>query len=157
MLKHGLPLLTSVFKTTDHEELVSIIRDRITFGVYGDISNGNLRENWLDEAVSLWTTSERRENWYSEKDAAQDSRQRMTFDGDSVDSPPLAWVILWRDTYSNLFGWCIPNTFRRWGYVIWDAHRLDSGAKDYLRVDWEERHRSFGEIQDPRDEFEDPR
>lgn len=53
----------------------------------------------------------------------------MPFKGDKENLRPLAWVTLWKTTHNNLFGWYIPDSFRDWGYAIWDAGRLvNSGA-----------------------------
>lgn len=60
----------------------------------------------------------------------------MPFEGDKENLPPLAWVTLWKGTYSNPFGSYIPDSFRDWGYVMWDAGRLvNSGAIATLNVD----------------------
>lgn len=63
----------------------------------------------------------------------------MLFRGDDLDSPPLAWVLIWGEAYSNLFGTFIPKPLRLWGYIMWDARRLEeSGAKDVLMREWYE-------------------
>lgn len=46
---------------------------------------------------------------------------RLPDDALGVDKlPPVTWTIVWRDTYSNLFGAYTADDFRRWGYVFWD-------------------------------------
>ena len=51
----------------------------------------------------------------------------------------MAWVLLWNGTYSNLFGWYIPDELRRWGYVFWDAATLQEvGGVEELKREWEE-------------------
>lgn len=62
----------------------------------------------------------------------------MPFIGDGVPDeyeprPPLAWTLLWCEEYANLYGHYVPDNIRRWGYVMWDAARLEqTSAKDKL-------------------------
>ena len=45
-------------------------------------------------------------------------------------------MTFWRVEASNLFGEFVPKTFRRWGYVMWDAPRLEaSGALKYIELE----------------------
>jgi hypothetical protein len=45
-------------------------------------------------------------------------------------------VTLWKGEVSNLFGPFVPASWRRWGYVMWDAPRLEtSGAMKYMEVE----------------------
>ncbi len=54
-------------------------------------------------------------------------------DGDGP-SPPLAWTLMWQGIYSNRYGYYVPEAMRRWGYVVWDAARLErTGAKKVLQ------------------------
>lgn len=63
--------------------------------------------------------------------------------------PPLAWTILWKGTYSSLLGYYLPSMCRRWGYVMWDAARIEAtGARALLLRQWDER---WGEGRDPRE------
>ncbi|RMZ78575.1 hypothetical protein DV738_g3796, partial [Chaetothyriales sp. CBS 135597] len=65
--------------------------------------------------------------------------------------PPLAWTLIWHGTYSNLYGWYIPDEIRRWGYVMWDAARLErTGGKELLMRQWIEY---WDEDYDPRDDL----
>ena len=69
-------------------------------------------------------------------------RDPLPFEGDrpgpASKRPPLAWTLLWGGTYSNTFFSTIPTSFRRWGYVMWDAARLERcGAKEVLATEWE--------------------
>lgn len=60
-------------------------------------------------------------------------RDPLPFLGDRVDTPPLAWTLMWGNTYSNIYGWWMDNKIGEWGYVLWDAERIElSGAKEYL-------------------------
>lgn len=82
----------------------------------------------------------------------------MSFTHDCIDLPPLAWVTLFKKRYSHLFGGYLPSAIRRWGYVIWDAHRLNSGAKQYLSAEIQAMYGSealYGSIDDPRDGGQD--
>jgi hypothetical protein len=84
----------------------------------------------------------------SERDTAEAARQALPFLGDKEEGPPLAWVTIWRGTYSNTYGYLIPESFHTWGYVFWDAQRLaGSGGKQELQRVWAAE---WGEA-DPRD------
>jgi hypothetical protein len=73
----------------------------------------------------------------SERDTAEAARQALPFLGDKEEGPPLAWVTIWRGTYSNTYGYLIPESFHTWGYVFWDAQRLaGSGGKQELQRVW---------------------
>jgi hypothetical protein len=54
--------------------------------------------------------------------------------------PPFAWTILWEDKYSSIYGGYIKEERREWGYVFWDAARMEpdssSGARDVLESQW---------------------
>jgi hypothetical protein len=144
MLRQGLTVLDAVLKTTDQEELVQLVRQRILSMWSRD--HGGVWDDWLDEAIEGDWEDERRENWYSEEDAAQDRRDKMVFGTDTPHMPPLAWVINWQGVAFNLFGWCIPRTFRRWGYMMWDAKRLEStGVLKFMELErgWTEDRVSF--------------
>jgi hypothetical protein len=62
-------------------------------------------------------------------DSAQHFRQGMSFSGDILDSPPLAWVLFWREDESSLYGDHADEDLRRFGYVMWDAARLGQTAQ----------------------------
>jgi hypothetical protein len=131
MLRHGLSVLSAVLKMADHDELVRLVRESITsvqgHGGYFD---------WIDEAVRGTYQDDRRQRWYSEHAAAQDRREKTPFDKDTLNLPPLAWVTFWKGEASNYFGSYVPNTFRRWGFVMWDATRLEaSGVLEYMELE----------------------
>lgn len=77
-----------------------------------------------------------------------ENRVPCTFRGDSNSGgPPLAWTLIWEDTYSNLFGGYTSDKLRRWGYIFWDAATLQSmGAEQVLQRQWSEAWK-----RDPRD------
>lgn len=134
MLRHGLTLQSALLRITDHEELVRLERQSILSvrGAHG----GGTYDDWIGEAVSSHHQHTRQTDWYSEEDAAQDRRDKTPFDEDTPDLSPLAWVTFWRVEASNLFGAYVPRTFRRWGYVMWDAARLEpSGAMQYMELE----------------------
>lgn len=108
-------------------------------------------EDWISAVVEMWMLERRREDWPRVEDQIQDAKQEMLFSHDSIDLPPLAWTILFKNKYSNLFGRYVPDAIRRWGFVMWDAHRLDSGAKEYLLAEWETLYGNT----DPRGPVED--
>lgn len=83
----------------------------------------------------------RRQNHPSERDRMQEERAPFPFrgDGGESDMPPLAWTIIWDGTYSNLYGCYTSDEMRRWGYVFWDAARLESAegkVMEFLKQQW---------------------
>ncbi len=104
----------------------------------------------LDFALSEVTQSKRREQQVSERDLKEQARDPLPFVGDLEPDargscPPLAWTLVWKGTYSNLYGEYLEYKMRRWGYVMWDATRMETeGGKDLLLKQW-------GTDWDPRD------
>jgi hypothetical protein len=109
------------------------------------------------EAEALGETAQyfRRQERLSDRDQMQERRGPLPFKGDGEPDadglrPPLAWTLMWRGTYSNLYGYYVPDDMRRWGYVMWDAVRLErTGAKEVLARQWEAE---WGD-DDPRDDL----
>lgn len=145
MLRLGLPVLSAIFKSANHEELVQLVRRSIES--FSRPKTGDMPYyGWMDEAVDQQHV--RREMWYSEHDLAQDWREKTPFDKDGLDQPPLGWVVLWKGEASNLFGSFVRETYRRWGFVMWDAARLKaSGALAYM-----EKEEEWLGRRDPREE-----
>lgn len=89
----------------------------------------------------------RRQNNPSERDRLELDRTPLPFRGDmEADSgddsgqlyPPLAWTVVWGGTYSNMYGWFTSKKLRRWGYVFWDAARIQNTTTEtVLREQWE--------------------
>jgi hypothetical protein len=45
---------------------------------------------------------------------------------------------LWGGKYANIYGGYVPESLKRWGYVIWDASRwTDIGANELFAMQWE--------------------
>ncbi|KAL5599141.1 hypothetical protein FOVSG1_006953 [Fusarium oxysporum f. sp. vasinfectum] len=105
MVSRGLSVLSSVFKSKDHLKLVEVVSEEIV-AVVSDL---------LFRSTIPFLQEQRRENQHSEKDQAQDDRAKMSFNGDSYESPPLAWVVFWKEAYSNLFGDFVSRPLRQWG------------------------------------------
>lgn len=150
MLSCGLTPLLALFETADTDELSVAVR-RYLDDVYFYASH---RDDWLDGkphdsitningrcstladkrlVISKDAQDSRRRARYADVDADRDSEQEMRFEKDSTGSPPLAWVLYWDGRASDLFGDFAPASLRRWGYVMWDAHRLDNGARAYIQ------------------------
>lgn len=119
---------------------------------------------WLEEflqgdvhgAFTHAAQSGRRVMAPSELDKKDERRDPLPFRGDRVDNysdgayPPLAWTLLWKGTYSNMLGSYIPDEFQMWGYVMWNAARLErTGAREVLARGWE---LMWGEDEDARDQ-----
>ncbi|PKK47516.1 hypothetical protein CI102_9844 [Trichoderma harzianum] len=87
--------------------------------------------------------SDRREmstSFPDKRDEAEQRQDPIRFTGDTVppNGPPLAWVLLWGGKYANIYGEYVPESLRRWGYVIWDKIRWDSmEAKELIARQWE--------------------
>jgi hypothetical protein len=135
-ISRGLNLLHTVCCTIkDHERLVSTMQMNICHPA------GFFLE---DEALGETAQSRRRQERQCDRDEKQLRRDPMPFRGDGEPDehgprPPLAWVLMWGETYSNLYGYYVPDNIRRWGYVMWDAARLEEmGAKDCLLQQWGE-------------------
>ncbi|KAK2613177.1 hypothetical protein N8I77_000104 [Diaporthe amygdali] len=130
LVSQGLPLFASISRIHEHEELVNTMQANML---------KHASEYWLGDVTGNTDMHERWETSYSERDAAQDEGRPMPFVGDDLNSPPLAWVLIWGEAYSNLFGTFIPRPLRLWGYIMWDAWRLkEDGAKEVLMREWYE-------------------
>ncbi|KJK62633.1 hypothetical protein P875_00095165 [Aspergillus parasiticus SU-1] len=141
----GLDLLHMViFEIKDHTHLVTTMQQHISW------PTGNFLEG---EALGESAQSQRRQEHPSNRDLRQERRDPLPFQGDEVPDtngvrPPLAWTLIWRGSYSNLYGYYVQDVIRRWGYIMWDATRLDrTGAKELLARQWEA---DWGDT-DPRD------
>jgi hypothetical protein len=88
----------------------------------------------LEDALSESAQYQRRSGRISNRDRKQDQRNPLPFSGDSEDKPPLAWTLIWRGIYSNLYGdYYVPEVTRRWAYVMWDVMRLEyTNAREVL-------------------------
>ena len=141
---HGLPLLKTVlFEIKNHEHLVTTMQQHMVYS-YIPIND---EEGILGESQQY----RNRNNHVTERDRMQEERCPLPFRGDNEpDAPPLAWTLIWDNTYSNLYGWCIPNEMRRWGYAIWDEATLENiGGREFIKAQWEARWRG----DDPRDDL----
>ncbi|KAH8756218.1 hypothetical protein F5883DRAFT_718469 [Diaporthe sp. PMI_573] len=153
VLRYGLRLLVDTIQTEDHEELVDRIRTAILSGLdYTHVCY--VGSDWIEDVVTDLVQIEKREQWYSQRDSAQDFRHRMPFKGEKLDSPPLAWVLFWQGEYSNLIGDYIHPELRRWGYVMWDAARLGPRPRGRIGY-WSFNMCGGGEIQDIRSDTYD--
>lgn len=135
----GLELLHNVlFKIKDHMHLVSTIQEQISMPLDEDV------ENILDSVPQSIRRRQYPSDWYLK----EQRRDPLLLQGDDEERPPLAWTLIWRGTYSNLFGWYINDVIRFWGYIMWDAARLEcTGARGVLIRQWEAHWGDF----DPRD------
>ena len=140
----GLIVLVDMFNAADRETLVSLVAQHIEM----------LLDPWIEETVSMQCQARRRHWVYSARDEAEFKRAPMPFTGDSKDSPPLAWVTIWKGTSSNCFGQWIPRLFREWGYVMWDSGRMiTAGGITALEEKWVETYTvpNSDRFVDPRD------
>ncbi len=126
MGRQGPILLSTILKTTDHNQLVQLVRQSIE--CCRENHGGSSSEAWIDKTYRWTIQSERRNRWYSEYDAAQDLQDDISFEKDTPSQPPYAWVLYWTGEASNLYGYWVPQTFRQRGYVMWDKNRLETTA-----------------------------
>ncbi|KAI9155008.1 hypothetical protein HJFPF1_07570 [Paramyrothecium foliicola] len=138
----GLSHLLATIRTQEHNQLVDLTASNL---VHGD--------DWMYDVLCEYNQDRRREANYSDRDKAQDNREPLPFTGDGDSAPPLAWVTIWRGTYSNLYGTHIPEVLHTWGYVMWDADRLiRTGSLAVLQEQWDWMHKDEYDIDlDPRD------
>ncbi|KAK3903230.1 hypothetical protein C8A05DRAFT_43502 [Staphylotrichum tortipilum] len=85
----------------------------------------------------------RRDQHGNEAERAEARGDRMRFDRDREDGPPLPWVAMWQGKWRNVFGDQLPEALKIRGYVFWDSKRLvRTGGKDTLmNMWWEELER----------------
>lgn len=104
----------------------------------------------IEETLSTTAQYDRQEedNKYSAKDAAE-GIEPLPFSGDTAPprGPPLAWTLLWGETYVNIYGGYVPQTLQASGWVMWDGDRLDSmGARELITDQWGTEPDLVGEI-----------
>jgi hypothetical protein len=86
------------------------------------------------------------------RDKKEIERLPMPFTGDSSESPPFGWTLLWNETYSNVFGDEICPDLHHWGYIFWDVKTYKSTGADRLLIKQnEEYHYWDREDEDIRD------
>ena len=121
----GLKLLhTILFKTKDHAQLI-IMQNPIS------PPRGHSIEHVLYAVQGLDPSDPTLEK--------QQERGPTPFQGDHSDLPPLAWTIIWQAVCSDHRDWGGKGGLRYWGYVMWDAARLErTRGKKRLIQNWEE-------------------
>ncbi|KAH7183465.1 uncharacterized protein B0J16DRAFT_401825 [Fusarium flagelliforme] len=125
----GLTVLLNMFNAADHKTIENLVAHHIQ----------EAWDPWVEDAVSRQCQARRRGRVFSARDRAEVERAPIPFTGDSEDSPPLAWVTIWKGTSSNRFGQWIPRSFREWGYVMWDSGRMiTAGGIAALEEKWVE-------------------
>jgi hypothetical protein len=132
----GLKMLARLLAITHHETLVTEMERCFTRHPNMDAT--------MRGVLSLEAQHDRRgmSIAFNARDEAELRRDAVQFDGDAVppDGPPLGWVLLWNETYSNLIGEYVPDTVKEWGYVMWDERRwIELGAEDLVYQQWDRR------------------
>ncbi|KAM0429332.1 hypothetical protein ACHAPT_006547 [Fusarium lateritium] len=141
-VSQGLPILHTAL-TGDDEYLANVMLSSVVW--FG----GTFLE---DVILSKAAQQKRHREDVATRDDKPRQRDHMPFLGDNELGPPSAWALLWNESYSKLYGNYIPDEIRRWGYVIWDAARLERvGAARLLERQWKETWADH----DPRDEMLD--
>ncbi|OQD99135.1 hypothetical protein PENSOL_c007G06446 [Penicillium solitum] len=123
-VSRGLELLYLVyFKVKNHDQLVTAMRNSMSWVLRG----------FLEDTHSVF---DERLQW--NRHCVQPGDKQPN--GDCT-LPPLACTMIWGGTYSNLFGDYIPDALCQWGWVMWDAARLERmGAKEVMIQKLEEDH-----------------
>lgn len=93
------------------------------------------------EALSAEAQIDRRDeqDYTPNAQDAAEGVELLPFQGDNVPptGPPLAWVLLWRGRYVNIYGGYIPVPLKEYGWVVWDECRLDSvGVRRLIAGQW---------------------
>lgn len=150
-LSRGLEHLhAAAFVIESHPELVQEMQKTMR----DDLDNPFLG-CWTHWDEAHW---ERRIHAPSEKDTRELHWETFKFQGDkTIDTdgvyPPLAWTILWDETYSNVYGAIVHGVREKsglghWGWVMWDAERVE---RSRARAVIERFKGPNWENQDPRD------
>lgn len=142
-ISSGLGVLHRLLFTSDHAQRVLAAQELICLPL-GDFLD--------DDCLDDFTQALRREQHPSHRDEKEVARDPLPFEGDKELCPPLAWTTIWRGTYSNRYGGYLDYPIRRWGYIMWDAARLEeTGGVTILAGLWERNQ--AGGWNDPRDSW----
>lgn len=129
MASHGLGLFYQTLNTTDRGQLTVLLEKSLRLPSMLP----------LLQVTDLIAQEEGRSNSPSHHDLRERNEEVMRFVGDNPEDgkPSLAWVMIWKGRFSNLFGEAIPDHIKLWGYVFWDVHRMiESDAKLLLEIQW---------------------
>ncbi|KAL2144764.1 hypothetical protein VTI28DRAFT_8610 [Corynascus sepedonium] len=136
-VSRGLKMTVRLLAIDDHETLVAKMQRCLTHHHSLDApmrrALGSVAQSDRRDASSNSTS-------INPRDEAERRRDPLKFVGDAVppDGPPLGWVLLWSGTYANIYGEYVPETVRKWGYVMWDERRwAELGARDLVAKQWE--------------------
>lgn len=119
-----------MLKATNDKEIVAVL-GKCLIGL-----RWPSQTKWLQDAAAFHDRTTFRGSWYSKGDAVQDWGDKTPFSGvDTADQRPLAWVTYWKGTAINFCGLYTLRSFRGWGFVMWDAPRLEaSGARGCIEA-----------------------
>ncbi|KAJ5381999.1 uncharacterized protein N7496_004427 [Penicillium cataractarum] len=140
-LSQGLELLHSLVGTTEIPDLLAIVKDNLVYRLDGYF----LGTTSLD-AFGLDTLDYRHVRGHDERDFKQHRRDPLPFKGDQTMDPkgvypPLAWTLLWLETYNNRVGILIERNIQLWGYVFWDSSRMQyMNARKVIETQWPRLH-----------------
>lgn len=142
----GIKITSQVLAIEDHDQLL----DKMA----GCLHPFRPLDASIKASLSTGAQKDRREDLNhtpNDKDDAE-GVDSMPFPGDTVapTGPPLAWVLLWDETYVNIYGEYVPEPLKASGWVMWDEHRLNStGVKKAIADQWKAVPELIEEIQDP--------
>lgn len=144
-LAKGLLTASRLLSIANQGEIISVIEDCL-------LSRKNCYDKSLAESQGCAAQFDRRQMHHHSAAVHQRPRNKtICFSGDTetLDGPPLGWVLLWNEKYSNVYGPYVPGPLRQWGFVMWDAARLEKmGVKDLIYKQWETSPKCAQAIED---------
>lgn len=133
-MSRGLKMTARVLSViNNHEQLVDKMAQCLTPYNHLDAP--------MSEALSAEAQIDRRDeqDYTPNAQDAAEGVELLPFQGDTVPptGPPLAWFLLWRGRYVNIYGGYIPVPLKEYGWVVWDKCRLDSmGVRKLIVGQW---------------------
>lgn len=129
IVSRGVELLHFIlFQIKDHEHLLSTIPQQITCPMimnYGHFLHLMWERVWSDEFDHPLELDQDFED--------EEYNPTTPFHGDNGGFPSLAWTLIKKDYQADLLDGVLGEEFRGWGYVMWDAARLEqTGAKELI-------------------------
>ncbi|KAK7430734.1 hypothetical protein QQZ08_002778 [Neonectria magnoliae] len=145
-VSRGLKMTARLLAIDNREKLVAKMQRCLT--------HDESLDDPMRKVLGTVAQSDRRDMSPNSNDEAEQRRDPIDFVGDGMrpDGPPLAWVLLWGGKYANIYGEYVPESLRRWGYVMWNERQWnDSGAKELIATQWQTAPELVDEIENDYD------
>ncbi|CAN8097708.1 unnamed protein product [Discula destructiva] len=118
-LTRGLRITTQILSCRNPQQLVEKMARYLTPFHYADAS--------LAESLSTMAQCDRRElpGYIVNANDEAEGVESVVSVGDKVppSGPPLAWTLIWKQIYVNIYGEYVPESLKQWGWVMWDEGR----------------------------------